>query len=452
MRSTLLTLVLVGGCAEPEPRTFDFAENPCDLDRPTRLTDALFAGGLIELDETYGTMLSWIPSDVPRHGFADAVVAERFDLCGRTESGPAAMPLRPAGRGGYSCGVLGLSWTDDLANAPAVLSRAPTDCRGVVATDHGLFVAEDGTLWRYRTPEGEPEAVVTDIDTDTIYGQIYSDFVGWPLAVQGDDLFYMASGGVIRSVDLQTGLRSLVADGAKALYGHPDHSFVAWVEATTSVARTTVYFPAEGHAVQIPGVVDSLARVDEWIVTRDESRVGLYRPESNDLRVYSGVGSPHLVRVDEGWAYFVDSEIAAELVTTIIALDLSNGETRTLLRRARHYMEARANPYGAGVFVFMQRDEDPDGRILLVDLDGADEIVQGVHDVYHVLGDGAVLYQDHDVSAGTSVRYRSSGGADRIVAWNAAVLASPVEYLHGDALFVVGPGEHVGLWRMPAIP
>lgn len=448
----MLALVLAFGCAEPEPFTFDFADNPCDLDRPTRLSGGVFAGGLIELGDDHGTMLSWIPSDVPRHGFADAVVAERFDLCGRTESAPAEMPLRPVGRGGYSCGVLGLRWTDDLANPPVELRRLPTDCRGVVATDHGLFIAEEGTLWRFRTPDGAPEAVVTDIDTETIYGRIYSDSTGWPLAVHGDDLFYLASGGVVRSVDLETGLRSLVADEAKALYGHPDKSFVAWVEDTGSLARTTVYFPATGQAVQIPGAVDSVARIDDWIVTREESRVGLYRPESNDLRVYSGVGNPHLVRVDEGWAYFVDSEISAELVTSIVAVDLSGGETRKLLTRSRHYMEARENPYGPGVFVFTQLDASPDGDVLLVDLDGVHEVVQGVHEPYFVMGDGAVLYQYHELSTGASVRYRPPGGAERIVAWNAAVVSSPVEHLHGDALFVVGPGEHVGLWRMPAIP
>ena len=452
MRSTLLAAALLVACAEPEERTFDFAENPCGLDGPTQLSDALFAGGEIEFGETHGTMLRWIPSDVPRHGITDAVIGERFDLCGETESESAAMPLRPAGRGGYSCGLLGLRWTDDLASAPVELRHAPTDCRGVVATDQGLLLAEDETLWRYRSPEDTPEALVTDIDTETIYGQVYSDPVGWPLALHGDDLFYLATGGVVRSVDVQTGLRSLVADGARALYGHPDKPFVAWVKVYGSIERTTVYFPAEGHAVEIPGSLSSLARFDDWIVTGGENRVGLYRPASNDLRVYESLGGPKLIRVDGGWAYLVDAVLGAEVVTSVVAFNLSNGERKTLLTRSRNFLNARENPYGDGVLVFAQFEEDPDGEVLIVDLDGVGEIAQGVHEPYYVLGDGAVLYQYRDTGGTTSVRYRAPGGEDRIVAWHAGVVSSPVEHLHGDALFVVGPGEHVGLWRMPAIP
>lgn len=452
MRATLLALVLAFGCAEPEPFTFDFADNPCDLDRPTRLSDSLSVGGLIEFGDDHGTMLSWIPSDVPRHGFADAVVAERFDLCGRTESVPAEMPLRPVGRGGYSCSVLGLHWTDDLADDPVHLRRTPTDCRGVVVTDEGLFIAEEGTLWRYRSPDGTPEAVVSDIDTETLYGRVYSDTVGWPLALHGDDLFYLATGGVVRSVDLETGLRSLVADEARALYGHPDKPYVVWEKTAGSIERATVYFPAERQAVQIPGAVHSIARFDDWIVTRDGERVGLYRPDTNDLRVFSSLGSPWLVRIDGDWAYFVDTEIGAELLSSIVAMNLASGETRTLLTRPRHYMGARDNPYGEGVLAFTQPDDNPDGEVLLVDLDGVHEIVQGVHEPYFVLGDGAVLYQRYEADGNVSLRYRSPRGDDRLVAWNAIVASAPVEHLHGDALFFVGPGEHGGLWRMPAIP
>jgi len=441
---------MVMACEESAPREFDFAENPCGLDGPVKLTDSVVLAA-VEFDAEEATVLTRTPSEVPRRGLGDVIAAERINMCGEAENQPSAIPLTPVGAGGYRCGPLGLHWTDDLATPPVELRHDVTDCRGVSVTEQGLFLAEDGVLLRYRTPFDEPEVVVTDIDTEVIYGQGYSSATGWPLAVHGDDLFYLATGGAVRSVDLRSGLRSLLADGAVALYGHPDKDFVVWVERLGNTSTSTVYFPDRQQAVQLRGSVGSIARHGDWITTQGDNFIGMYAPKSNALRERVVPGTVRVNRVEGDWAYLTERTLSDGVGGSVVALELSSGRTETLLT-SELQLFPNPNPYGEGVIVDAVSTDDALGRIFIVDRSGADEIARDVPLPYALLGDGSVLFEAQDSAGNLAVKHRLRSGAERVVAWNAEVLATSFEALRGDALFVVFRGEHTGLWRMPAIP
>ena len=444
-------MALALGCAGDEELELGPRDNPCGLDGPTRIADAIFAGGL-ELDDSHGVMLARLPSEGARRGVAGSYATVRFELCGpgTTEEIPAR--LRPAADGGYACGATGLLWTNDFTREPVLFRRDWTSCSNVAMTAHGLWLAEDGKLALYRTPESEPEIVATDIDTDAIAPSPWFDTRGWPLGVHGEHLYYRATGGAVRSVHMDTGVRSLVADGSAAVYGDPLGRFIAWVETIGDHANTTLFFPDRGQAVRIPGAVYDLAGFDDYVVTRDSGRVGFYRPGDNTLRVFSHPELSRPVRIEGRDAYVLTDSHSPDKAGAIHLFDLDDGSSERLAVGLGQSLIARPNPYGSGILVHAESEGQTPGRLVLIDRDRVEEIASDVTGDHVLLGDGSVLYNVYEQDT-AAVWHRLRSGEARLVAWNASVLHWPFpEVLRGDALFAIRTEPHVGLWRMPATP